>query len=433
MSRRVCRNGGVRILVCASAAPLPPLDGARLALAELCRHLAGVHEVCVLAYRWPDQHGDAPGGVELRELAPPELGPGRRAADRAVSLARREPTDVPRLGPPMARAVAALRRERTFDVAHVTLGMLAGVAPALAGLPSVLAPLDAWELDVAAEAAAASGPRRVWLALQHRVVVHYTRTAYRPFGRVVLVTADDARATARRDPRVRTAVVPNGVDAERFRPEPGRPAERDRMLFTGDLATAANRAAAPRLAEEILPRVRAVRPDVELMVVGRRPPPAVRALGDRPGVRVVADAPDLQPWLAGAGVYACPLERGTGMKNKLLEAMACAAPAVATPSACRGLDVHDGEHLVVAEGDEAIAGAVGRLLADPVLAGRLGDAARRYVVERHDWAEVARRYEALYAEVIAEARGPGPSPAAGAPPAGAGAGARRRSTGRGPA
>ena len=59
----------------------------------------------------------------------------------------------------------------------------------------------------------------------------------------------------------------------------------------------------------------------------------MRALGG-----VVADVPDLRPWLWGAAVYACPMESGTGIKNKLLEAMAAGAPAVATPLACQGLD-----------------------------------------------------------------------------------------------
>ena len=60
-------------------------------------------------------------------------------------------------------------------------------------------------------------------------------------------------------------------------------------------------------------------PDAELTLAGRSPGPRLRALR---GVRVVADVPDLRPYLWGAAVYACPMESGTGIKNKLLEAMA---------------------------------------------------------------------------------------------------------------
>ena len=96
--------------------------------------------------------------------------------------------------------------------------------------------------------------------------------------------------------------------------------------------------------------------------MGRSPGPRLRAL---PGVRVVADVPDLRPYLWGAAVYACPMESGTGIKNKLLEAMAAGAPAVATPLACQGLAVRDGEQLRIADTDADFAAALVAVLRDP--------------------------------------------------------------------
>ena len=58
----------VRILVCASEAPRPPLNGSRLVLRELCERLAARHEITVLALRHPDQSGPPPAGVTMLEL-----------------------------------------------------------------------------------------------------------------------------------------------------------------------------------------------------------------------------------------------------------------------------------------------------------------------------------------------------------------------------
>lgn len=392
----------MRVLVCASEAPLPPLNGVRLALRELCAQLAGSHEVCVLAYRWPDQHGDPPAGVEHRPLDAPPLRPAARLADRARSLWRLQPTEAPRLGRPMARAVEKLRRERSFDVAHVTLGVLAGVSGALDGLPTVLVPLDSWSRNAATEANLARGGRWAWLRLQHALVRRYETHAYRRFARVVCVTDVDAEETARRDGQIRTVVIPNGVDSRRFAPDPTTRRDTNLVVLAGDLAYGPNVEAARRLALQIFPLLRELRPEVRLVLAGRNPASSVRSLA-QPGVRVVADPPDLQPWLAKAGVVACPMASGTGMKNKVLEAMACAAPIVATPLACQGLAVRDGQHLMVAKDDDAFAGAVARLLAEPALASGIGAAARRYVEQHHRWEDVARRYEALYGQVIAEA------------------------------
>jgi glycosyltransferase involved in cell wall biosynthesis len=265
----------------------------------------------------------------------------------------------------------------------------------------VVAPLDAWAIAVRTEAAGARGAAALWRRAQGWAVDRYVASAYRPFARVILVTDEDAAATVAADPTLRTAVIPNGVDAAHFRPDPQARRDHRTLLFTGILGTPANEHAALRLAHRVLPRVREAMPDARLVLAGRAPSRRVAALASRPGVSIVRDVPDLRPLLAGAGVYACPMESGTGIKNKLLEAMACGAAAVATPLACQGMRVRDGEQLVIAGSDDAFASAVSAILGDALLRERLGMSARRYVEAHHDWDAVARAYEAVYAEASA--------------------------------
>ena len=96
-----------------------------------------------------------------------------------------------------------------------------------------------------------------------------------------------------------------------------------------------------------MPLVRRELPEAHLTIAGRNPGPAVRALE-----HVVPDVPDLRPYLWGAAVYACPMVSGTGIKNKLLEAMAAGAPAVATSLATQGIDAR---HVLVADSDAEFA------------------------------------------------------------------------------
>ena len=189
----------MRILVCASAAPIAPFDGMRTQLHALIERLARQHEVTVVAPRWPDQLGDPPAGLDTRWIAPPPTGGPALAAQRARSLARRTPIDAVRLAGPMSRAVAAVVAERRFDVAHVGLGELAGLAPVLGTLPAVLAPLDAWSVNVGAAVDAARGLRRRWLLHQQALVAGHVAHAYRPFRAVVLVSEEDAAETRRLD------------------------------------------------------------------------------------------------------------------------------------------------------------------------------------------------------------------------------------------
>jgi glycosyltransferase involved in cell wall biosynthesis len=389
----------VRILVCASEAPTPPLNGMRLVLFELCRRLASRHQVVVLAFRWPDQSADPPAGVDLIALAPPTSAPATRLGAWLQALATSRPVEAVRLTAPMRAAAASALRERRFDVAHVTLGSLADVAPALGGLPAIVAPLDAWHVNEHARSQAARGWRHMVLDAQARAVRRFTATAYRRYQRAVFVTDDDARAASALDPSLTTAVIPNGVDCEHFKPGPAAELVPGLIVFTGALHTPANVEAAVHLARVILPRVRARRPDARLALVGRDPAPSVRALATPGAVEVTGEVPDLTMWLRKAHVYACPMLGGTGIKNKLLEALACGAPCVATPLACRGLAVADGVELRIAARDDRFADHVAALLARPDEARALGAAGRRYVMANHDWEAIARAYERLYAEV----------------------------------
>ena len=97
-----------------------------------------------------------------------------------------------------------------------------------------------------------------------------------------------------------------------------------------------------------------------------------------------------------------PLVYGVGIQNKVLEAMACATPVVATPAACGGVLAKPGEQLLVAERADGCARHALRLLDDPTLARRIGAAGRVYVEAQHDWRTVARSLEGIYLDLLAE-------------------------------
>jgi polysaccharide biosynthesis protein PslH len=181
------------------------------------------------------------------------------------------------------------------------------------------------------------------------------------------------------------AVVPNGADVDRLGALPEREEIPGRILFTGTMSYPPNAQAARWFATEVLPRVRARRPAAGLAIVGRDPSADVLSLAALPGVEVTGRVPDLRPWLAEAQVVVAPLLSGGGTKLKVVEAMAAGRPVVATSIGAEGIDGGDGEHLVVADGVEAFAGAVADLLGDRARAARIAASGRALAVERYSW------------------------------------------------
>lgn len=211
---------------------------------------------------------------------------------------------------------------------------------------------------------------------------------------VTAVATVDASHLRRAAPHVPIHVVPNGVDSLTFAPVAARP-DAGLLVFHGAMSYPPNAEAARWAATEILPLVRKIAPHVRLAVVGRDPTPEVLKLARLPGVTVTGAVDDVRPWLSRAEVFLCPVRSGSGIKNKLLEAMAMACPIVTTPLGIEGLDARDDEHLLVRSETESVASAVIDLLEDRSKATRLGSAAVQ-LARRYTWDACAAEYDRIY-------------------------------------
>jgi len=145
--------------------------------------------------------------------------------------------------------------------------------------------------------------------------------------------------------------------------------------------------------------VRRARPDATFIAAGTRPHRRVRALGDAQSIVVQEDVPDVGAVLARATVAVAPMHAGSGQPLKILEAMACGTPVVATPIAASGLDAEPGRHLLVGTDAESFAAQVLRVLDEPGLARSLAEEARRLMEERYTWERSVATLESIYAAI----------------------------------
>jgi glycosyltransferase involved in cell wall biosynthesis len=394
----------MRILICAVEAPLPPINGFRLMLSALTNELRREHEVRVLAFEAPDQKADA-ADETLRLVSRPEFNRLGDVLALARGVAFRRPLRADQLAASLTDPLHAELREFQPDVVHATSGRLAGLGRLLTRRPSVLAALDAMHVNVEARALLATGLRRQLLRTEVGRVRRFEAGEYGRFGRVVVVSDADRAALLEVNPSLEITVIPNGVDVHFYTPDPRSNQDPKRIVFTGVMSYAPNVLAAEFLARDVFARIRSERPDARLAIVGRTPAARVRALAGLDGVEVTGEVPDVRPWLTGSRVYACPMISGTGIKNKLLEAMACGVPCVATPRALQGLHVSVGRHVLAGTSAEELARELTRVLDDDKTARGLGLAAREYVLSEHDWRAAARRYTRVYEEVHADRSG----------------------------
>jgi glycosyltransferase involved in cell wall biosynthesis len=237
--------------------------------------------------------------------------------------------------------------------------------------------------------------RRALYRTQYRRMLRFEQRTLARFDGVLAVSGADRDTLERLYPeslRARPWVVPTGVDTEYFAPAAG--AERpSHLVFTGSMDWLPNEDAMLFFYREVLPRIRAEVPDVSLSIVGRAPTRAVARLADDPRIEVTGRVADVRPHVRDAAVYVVPLRIGGGTRLKIFEAMSMGKAVVSTTVGAEGLDVRDGEHVVLADGAEAFARRVVDLLKDVARRRRIEAAARALVLSQYDWARVAADLE----------------------------------------
>jgi len=187
----------------------------------------------------------------------------------------------------------------------------------------------------------------------------------------------------------------NGVDTDYFTPvgDYANPygAGETALVFTGAMDYWPNADAVQWFAREILPRVRAARPDALFAIVGSRPGAEVQALADLPGVRVTGRVPDVRPYLAHAAAVVAPMRIARGIQNKVLEGMAMARPVVVSPQGYEGIGAAPGEELLLARDEAEFAAASLAALDRP----DLGLRARQRVLDDYAWDSCLAKVDAL--------------------------------------
>lgn len=198
----------------------------------------------------------------------------------------------------------------------------------------------------------------------------------------------------------RITVLRNGVDLDYF--QPGDPEKRQpaTVLASGKMSYHANVTMVVRLVESVMPVVWARNPGVKVVIVGKDPPKRIRDLEQDARVKVTGTLADIRPHLQTATIAAAPVDYGAGIQNKVLEAMACATPVVATPQAVSAIDLEPGKDALVAEDDRSFAEAILALIDDKDRQTALGENGRRFVERNHRWSVIAEQLEGIYRQEI---------------------------------
>jgi len=292
--------------------------------------------------------------------------------------------------PDMWYAINAYLDRYDYDVVHCFGGVsVYEFHPLFAHKPNLITPYESYTLYLQRSIEQGRFTSRVSLPIVRR----FERWMFTPYDRTVVIAEPDKDTLQEIQPQLDIDVIPNGIDLSAFQLQ-DTPRSPHTLLFVGNYEYPPNQDAVRLLVEQILPRVRQMIPDASLQLVGNNPPDWMREM-ESDYIEITGRVPDVQPYLAGATVFVCPLRIGAGLKNKVLEALAMGIPVVATPLSVDGIDVTHRESAWVTD-VEGIAEGVLTVLNDVDLQQTLSRNGRELVEAQYSWASTADKYEALY-------------------------------------
>ncbi len=221
----------------------------------------------------------------------------------------------------------------------------------------------------------------------------------------VAVMSDKDRLTVEAEAKGKGVTLANGVDLARFQPSGAEP-DPGRILFIGSFAHLPNVLALEFFLREVWPALTGSGVKLHIIAGSRhryfldRHAGQVRINLDDPAIEVEDFVADVRPAYNRAAVVIAPLVASAGTNIKIMEAMAMKKAIVSTPAGINGLDLEDGNDLLIARTAAEFSAAVRRLIDDPAYRKAIEEQARRTVQERYDWSAIGRLQAQLYERLL---------------------------------
>ncbi len=220
--------------------------------------------------------------------------------------------------------------------------------------------------------------------------------------KTVFVSEVDARYAQGLHSDLQAAWIPNGVDTDYFRPLQSE-SEIHSLVFTGNMDYAPNADAALFFLDQVFPRLRQIHKQIRLYIVGRNPVPKLTKYHNGENIIITGFVEDVREYIDKSALFISPLRFGSGMKNKILEAMAMEKPVVASPVSRDGIEgLEHRKNIVKMEDLNPVTWAetISRLLRNVKLQDSIGKKGRELVCAQYSWPKICGLYHKLYEDCL---------------------------------
>ncbi len=218
--------------------------------------------------------------------------------------------------------------------------------------------------------------------------------AWKQVDHIITMTEVDKNIIKTFNPCLGVTAIPRGVDIEYYRSERNEQELEDMILFVGSAVNTLNIDAIRFFLKDIWPKILSRKPSAEFIIIGKGFN-GVIAESFGKNVKTLGFVEDMRPYLKSTKAFVVPLINASGIRIKILEAMAAGCPIVTTSIGCEGIDLVDGEDAFIRDNTDAFADAVLRLMDSEKLRRKFSKNVREKAERNYTWEASVKMFNLL--------------------------------------
>jgi len=391
----------MKILFVTTGLPYPPDSGVRIPTYNFMRELSKRHEIYLFSLIHSEDEQDYIENLKpicrqiyISKLKLPGISEKNRLKD-IFKLFSKLPLSIKRRESKQAKGkLIKIIRENKFDIVQIEQTAMAEYGNLVKNIPVVLNTRDIVNQMIKRQSINTKNfIKRKILYHEYKKMLIYEINVYKHFAGILTISEKDKGFfVSNGAPEEKVKVIPNGVDEDYYNFL--EKSSESAVIYTGNMNYYANYDAVQYFCQDIFPHILKQK-KVKFIIVGKEGK-IKEFTKNEINVKTTDYVDDIRPYFQKASILVVPLRIGSGVRNKILEAMAMGRPVVSTSVGCEGLDVTDGENIIIADKPEDFAHKVISLLESPELQKKLIRAGRKLVEEKYSWENVCKKLENVY-------------------------------------